>query len=96
MDMKAKPTKPRTLPMPIKGNDYASRPEPEVTMPADSSGREQVGKEIQHSDGSSTWYPKPTATAKPIVDPGFSRSVPKGSQPNHHVTDSKNHTKTVK
>lgn len=95
MDMKAKPSKPTTLPIKPK-DDYASRPEPEVTMPADSTGREQVGKEIQHSDGSSTWYPKPTPNPGKFVDPGFSRPIPKGSQPNHHVTTGSNHTKTVK
>ena len=71
---------------------YAARPEPEVTMPADYTGREQVGKEIQHPDGSSSFFNKPTPKPTVEIDKQFNnlsvaeRLKPKGTQSNHAVT----------
>jgi hypothetical protein len=87
--------KPKPLPMPGVQDlqrAYAARPEPEVTMPADSTGREQVGKEIQSPDGSSGFFRKPAPQPTAAVDKGFNSSSPaeklkpKGTQNNHAVT----------
>jgi hypothetical protein len=87
-------------------NRYDKIPSPEVTESgvANDPNKKQVGKWEDDGTGSKTWVPKPTS--RPL-DPGFAgpaqskpkpkpTSTPQGSQPNHYVTNSKNHTRVIK